>query len=290
MSFGNGRRRGAGGGALQREQNALGLRPHLKLPPRRPAPVFGPYSSSVGDAATSLPALALEELGRQVAAEAPFGELSLWALQDSEESFVPAQTKKKYLAFPVDPRRLSAAQAAAFGQPIPFVAVLSERMTKLSDVEAAWENTPYEDAGTEVVYREDDGKGVPTGYFLHWANLRGDQVAVDYSKLGPSVIALGGILVYLLPAGITGKERPAPEIPFSVAHEVRTGPVVAPITTAAPVIEMLPAEIESDGTMAPSTAPPATPGTFVQAVFLAAVTGGSVMLGYSLVNSLRSKP
>jgi hypothetical protein len=284
MTFGHGRRRGAGGAAPHRALNAVGSRRHLTLPPRRPDPVAGPYSNAVGDETVrSLPELVLEELAQQVAASAPIGELTLWAIQDGEANFSAAQTQKKYLAYPVDPKRLTAAQQAAFGQPIPFVAVISDQAMLQSAIEAAWDGSPYEDAGTEVVYREDDPQEVPTGYFVHWGNLRGDQINVDYSKLGTPTIALRGTLVYLLPAPITGQERPYPHIPFSTAWSVREG-VVEPTTdtTSQTDMTMVP---DADG----SVVAPASPNRYVQAAVIAVITGGSVVLGYQLVSSMRSK-
>jgi len=173
--------------------------------------IYTPWATRSGDTAW-------EEIAN------PDTNIVLWGLNDAQVNAVPQLT---------------------FGSPLPFVAIVTKGPMTQGDVAAMWDGTAYAPYETQAVYRQDDAKGVPTIYFLHWGER------IDMSKLpaqtlaiGPKAAAVGGVLVFAAQVPVQGTTmRAPPSSPsFDAALQsqlMMNAPVTvpqqpAPMQTAAP--------------------------------------------------------
>lgn len=165
---------------------------------------------------------------------------------------------------------------ATFGQQLPFVAILSDRLATPSGVEAAWEGTAYKAYDTQAVYRQDDPLPTPKISFLHWGELRGPGDGRGNKSLEAAAAMAGGKLVFAqqVDYNSTATRKPPP-VPFEQALAVQLGLAKShgPLPTAPPVGPAI-------GPAKPSPVVPIVP---------IAVAAGAAALVYYLVRKSQQK-
>jgi len=139
---------------------------------------------------------------------------------------------------------LQAALDVTFGSPVPFVAILSQTPLTSLEADSLWSGTPYRAYETQAVYRQDDGKPIPTIFFLYWGERLDDpEVPAHPRSLEQTAAIAEGVLVFgmQIPAG-SSTTRDWPATSFSSALEMhnliespaRASPPPLPPAPAAP--------------------------------------------------------
>lgn len=151
-----------------------------------------------------------------------------WAAQEGDVDWQQTSASWNLLLAPLTDAHLAMAKQAAFGSPVGWLAVLTDKPSTLKLASAAFDDTPYEFFAGEAVYRQDDKAPTPRAYFLYWAKLR-DDTGGGSGSLGSVAKALGGQLVFPMQMPLGGKEREPPLAFFSAAltAQLRTGPATS---------------------------------------------------------------
>lgn len=183
----------------------------LPVPPGVQLPTGFPQ---IGDVA--------KQLGLQ-----PFGVYTPWAARTSGVTWEPVSQPPdtNVAVFAINDSLLAAAQALAWGQPIPFVTLLTEKPVSPEAITKALGGTPYKFYETQAVYKQTDAAPTPRIYFLHWAESRqpGD-VGSGKTSLAQSAAQVGAALTYAIQVNYnTTASRKPPAVPFQSALESQMG-------------------------------------------------------------------
>ncbi len=117
------------------------------------------------------------------------------------------------------------ALGVGFGQALPFIGVLSERLPEVSVLERSWIGTQYEVYETQAVYAQTDQAPTPRIQFLTWLSLRapgdGDKGS---GSLEQAAVESGGRLVFATQVDYRSTAtRGVPGMPFLGALEEQLG-------------------------------------------------------------------
>jgi hypothetical protein len=178
--------------------------------------------------------------------------VTVWAARTGDLDWAPtlSQPSENVVLYMLSDGDLVRAEEVAFGDPLPYVAVLSPVPGSLANITAAFADTAYRYYRTDAVYRQDDDQPIPTIYFLHWAERIDTANAPQH--LMPLEAAAGmmdGSLVFALQvsaAETTLREFPAAS--FALAFGTQFGvdesealavpaamPMAVPMPTAMPM-------------------------------------------------------
>lgn len=120
---------------------------------------------------------------------------------------------------------IEAALKITFSQPLPFIAIVTERLPTPSEVEATYDGTPYQFYETQAVYRQDDTDPTPRIWFLHWGRFReaGDPQH-GRGNMDKAAADIQGRLVFAMQVNYpTTATRSPPAVPFENALAVQFG-------------------------------------------------------------------
>lgn len=140
-----------------------------------------------------------EEAARQIieARQDPVTSIARWAKQQTDIVWDPVPNSAVYELFPLNDALVDAIPQAAFGHPLPQVAVIGTMPHKLSTVQKAFEGTPYKFEFSYAVYGARDRRQEPAMLFLWTATPRGpEDEAGGRGALEYTAGELGGKLVY----------------------------------------------------------------------------------------------
>lgn len=165
----------------------------------------------------------------------PFGVYTPWATRTSGATWeaVAQPPSTNVAVFAINDSLLAAAQTLAWGQPIPFVALLTEKSVSPEVLTKAFGGTPYKFYETQAVYKQSDASPTPRIHFLHWAESRqpGDSGS---GKTGLTQVAsqIGAALTYAIQVNYnTTASRKPPGVSFQSALESQMasqGPIPPP--------------------------------------------------------------
>jgi len=188
----------------------------------------------LGDAPEqSLADVAQNALTALIAASRPLGTFVPWAGQLSDNDWQVVAPDTRYMLYPVTADLLSAAEKAAFGQPVGFVVALSPNQLTLANAQKLFDGTPFEYFSTDAVYDTADSKPAPTIRFVYWGRLRPNaQTVGNYSTLQKQSTALGTQLAFPVNVAVpSGASQPP--IDFNLALRTQQGSTAAAVTPSA---------------------------------------------------------
>jgi hypothetical protein len=150
-----------------------------------------------------------------------------WAARESSTTWEPVQQPPdtNIAVFALNDQLLAGAHTLTFGQPIPFVAILTEQPVLPEQVSAALKGTAYKFYQTQAVYRQTDSAPTPKIVFLHWAESRppGD-VDKGVGSLTQAAASVGGKLTYAIQVNYQSTAlRQPPAVPFLSALQAQMG-------------------------------------------------------------------
>jgi hypothetical protein len=164
----------------------------------------------------------IEQLGLE-----KLGLYTPWGARESgvewEEVDQPPDTN--IAAFVINDAVLKTAMGITFGNPIPFIAVITDGLPTPATVEAAFAATPYQFYQTQAVYRQEDKSLVPRLYFMHWAEYRkpGDPLH-GKGSIDTAAAKISGTCVYATQVDYTSTaQRSPPPVPFQQALTAQIG-------------------------------------------------------------------
>ena len=177
----------------------------------------------------------LAELLRGIESQLGLVEAGLftpWAKRESDLDWDEIQSPTSNVAaFSIDDAQLNKATEVLFGQPLPFVAVLTPLLAPEAVVQNASHLTKYEFFETQAVYRQTDPKEIPTIEFLHWYQVRDLGAGGGSMPMSTVATALGGKLVFAQQVPADGTTtRAAPLVSFQDALRAQLG--VSPLPGA----------------------------------------------------------
>ena len=186
-----------------------------------------------------------------------------WARRDGDLAWTEIHKPDTNVAvFSIDDAQLNRATNELFGQPLPFVAVLTPLMHPMLIAKNASLLTRYEFFETQAVYNQTDSNEPPQIQFLHWYRVR-DLGASGGGTMPMSTVAvaLGGRLVFgqQVPVEST-TSREAPFMPFESALDAQFGGSPVPSLPEIPPLPPFPGGGNPMPVPPPqSPAPPAQP-------------------------------
>lgn len=154
--------------------------------------------------------------------------------------------------FELTDAKIAEATEVLFGQPLPFVTVLTGELQAVSELHRILEESPYELFETQAVYRQDDSDPVPRILFLHWLRVK-DVPDIPRTAKNMNLVAsdMHGQLRFSqqVPVGTSTIRPNPPAISFQEALAAQES-VTVPVPTPGPgpippVQEPLPAEGKS---------------------------------------------
>lgn len=127
--------------------------------------------------------------------------------------------------FGINDALLSAAQAMALNQPIPFVAILTSKPVSLDVLANTLKGTQYKFYQTQAAYKQTDSAPTPRIYFLHWAERRQPGDAdMGSGSMQQAAVKLGGAFTYAIQVNYgTSALRQPPAVAFQSALETQMG-------------------------------------------------------------------
>jgi hypothetical protein len=131
---------------------------------RRVVPV--PASAGLGQ----LPSLELFE-GLPASLGLPeIGVYTPWATRTGDMTWEPGSESPNtnIMVWGLTDQQVNLAQEVGFGNPLPFVVIMTEQPLTNGTIDAMWGGTAYAPYETQAIFRQDDAKPVPTIRFLHW--------------------------------------------------------------------------------------------------------------------------
>lgn len=248
---------------------------------------FDEYSSIAAPPGTSLGDLSAQgvfaELGQALGLR-PMGIYTPWASRTGDLNWEEiTNPDTNVVAWEINDAQVNSVPTISFGEPLPFIVILTKKPMTETEVAAMWDGTAYQPYETQAVYRQDDAKPVPTIYFMHWGER------IDIAKLpkqtlalGPKAQAVGGQLVFAAQVPVQGSTtRSPPATPnFQTALDSQMN-LAAPITVPA---TMTP----SPGTsMQPAPAAPVSTSKKTNLSLPIAVALGAAALTFVIKRQLR---
>lgn len=184
------------------------------------------------------------------------GMFTPWAAQIADDNWQEIASPTANIAVSDIGQVTAILDVSALGRP-GFIAILAEKPVPGSQVALAFQGSPYQYAGTQAVYSQQDTKTPPKILFVHWGSLRDPSDPNGGSKaIGNIAPSLGGKTVFALPVAreqTTSRQQPTG---FETAYRSQFGG--APLVEPAPVIPQTPGTLPS-GVPQPTTPPPTTP-------------------------------
>jgi hypothetical protein len=152
---------------------------------------------------------------------APLGVYTPWATRAGDTEWDEIVNPDTNIAvFGITDALIRQAQDVTFGQPLPFVAIVTKGPMTQAAVDAMWDGSAYKAYETQAVYRQDDAKDPPTIVFMHWGE-RIDMAQLPKSPLGlePKAAAANGALIFAaqVPVQTTTTRATPPSMPFTSA-------------------------------------------------------------------------
>lgn len=200
-----------------------------------------------------------------------------WAARESgvewEEIDQPPDTN--IAAFMVNQQALNAAMALTFGSPIPFIALITDGLPTPSQVEDAFDLSPYSFYQTQATYRQDDAAAVPKIYYVHWGEYRkpADSMhgkgSIDSAAQKISAAAAYAAQVDYKSTAMRG----IPVQPFSTVLQQQAGGGLGP----PPIPGSLPPPGSQPPTATPTVSPKKTSWLVIGLVGAAAAAGAFVV-------------
>jgi hypothetical protein len=195
-----------------------------------------PASSGLGQ----LPSLELfEEIASTLGLTA-IGVYTAWATRTGDMTWEPEeqQPSTNLMVWSLTDHDVNLAQQIAFGNPVPFVAVMTDVPLTSMQIDAMWEDTAYAAYETQAVYRQDDAKPVPTIRFLHWGERIDMSNAPQHIKpLESAARSVNGQLILASQISGTTSQRDFPAMPFADALAAQLAlSAAAPVPGASPVV------------------------------------------------------
>ncbi len=248
---------------------------------------FDEYTSIAAPPGTSLGDMSAQgvfaELGQALGLR-PMGIYTPWATRTGDVNWEEIRNPDtNVVAWEINDAQVNSVPTISFGEPLPFIVILSKKPMTETEVAAMWDGTAYQPYETQAVYRQDDAKPVPTIYFMHWGER------IDISKLPKQTLALvpkaaaaGGQLVFAaqIPSqGSTTRSTPATEN-FQTALESQmmlSGPLTAPP----------PGVLTQTGPAPAAAPPPAKPSGKMNLSLPLAVGLGAAALAFVIKRQLR---
>lgn len=186
--------------------------------------------AAMGDA-SSLP-FADQTLLGMISSE-PSVVYTQWATQTGDVSWTEALATQNYQAFAISDQQLVAATTAATSAP-QMLAVITPSLSYATQIEKAFQGTPYAYVRTEAIYAQLDPTNPPRILFLYWLQLR----ALTDPDTGPTSLNYAaanvlGVLSFILNVAPTSSNRPRPSVSFAQAFAQQTG---APLPAPTPVV------------------------------------------------------
>lgn len=197
---------------------------------------------------TSLGQMAALDLWNEIAESMnlPFrGTYTMWALREGDMDWqpVPSQPDTNYLVWSINDQAVARARELAFGNPLPYVVILSERLLSTTDVARLWKGTAYEAYQTEAVYRQDDPKATPAMVFMYWGERRDMPAGPEQTlSLDQAAADADGQLVFAAQVASQGTtKREFPGIHFMDAFQMQRTPLPEEPSPAPPQEAIQPA-------------------------------------------------
>jgi putative hemolysin len=146
---------------------------YIHAPRGRMRPIVAPPGTSLGQLSPDVFADLAAELGLPSLAL-----MTPWATRAGDIAWTPiTHPDTNIMLWGLTDAQLAAVTAATYGQPLPFVGIVTEGPLTDASLERLWEGTPYAPYETQAVYGQHDDKPVPTILFLHWGELLGPESA-----------------------------------------------------------------------------------------------------------------
>lgn len=212
---------------------------------------YGITGSGIGGApvppGTQVPSLPAMEILASAAEQLQLtgaGVYTPWATQVGPDRWEVIERPDTNIAtFALSESVLEAIKRLAFGQPVPFVAMLGDAILSPQQAEALFAGTAYQFHESQAIYSQADEQIVPSIRFIHWGELR-DRYEGPKGSVENSAQANGLRLVFAQQVPIeTTSHRTAPAMPFSDALAAQFTPVTEPLRpepVAPPAVSVVP--------------------------------------------------
>jgi hypothetical protein len=214
---------------------------------------FDEYTSIAAPPGTSLGDMSAQgvfaELGQALGLR-PMGIYTPWASRTGDVNWEEiSNPDTNVIAWEINDAQVNSVPTISFGEPLPFIVILTKKPMTEGEVSDMWNGTAYQPYETQAVYRQDDAKPVPTIYFMHWGER------IDISKLPKQTLALvpkaqsvGGQLLFAaqVPSqGSTTRSPPAtPNFQSAIEQQMALSvPIVTPSTPLPPIAAPAPAAV-----------------------------------------------
>lgn len=185
-------------------------------------PAFGRAAQGLGGEQANF----ANEIITELLTGATLGRYSPWAEQVSDTTWQEVPREWCYTLFPIDQALLQAAEAASFGHPVPFVALLFTQPATLEAIDRALHGSRYVRDISLGIYSIEQPAVVPPVRFLvhtqHRDTLPGDGAGGGPKSIDAVAQELGGQVVFVgqtpLPDG-----APRPGVTFQEALDLQLG-------------------------------------------------------------------
>jgi hypothetical protein len=209
------------------------------------------------------------------------GVYTPWAARESgvewEEIDQPPDTN--IAAFVINDALLRTALGITFGNPLPFIAIVTDGLPTPTQVSQALALSPYSFYQTQACYRQDDTGHVPKIYYVHWAEYRkpGDPMH-GKGSIDKAAQMVNGTSVYAAQLDYRSTAfRASPPVPFSQALAEQAGGALGP--------PPLPPELAPPGSQPPGPTPSISPARAYVVPGLIALGLGAVT--FAIVRQMR---
>lgn len=188
------------------------------------------------------------------------GVFTPWATRQSDLTWQEIVNPDTNIAtFEITDAKIQEASVVLFGQPIPFVTVLTSSPLVIAEIERLVEDSNYDLFETQAVYSQLDSDPIPRIQFLHWFRVKdiADQSQRGARRMEQVARDMGGVLRFSQQVPVQGSTvRQPPGISFEEAFDLQGGPV--------DVLPPIPGNPGSPPILSPGPSPvlpgPITPG------------------------------
>lgn len=234
----------------------------------RPHQVFG----SVVESALPLPSgQSLSPALLQAVSDLPIqlnlkeiGHITPWAIQFGGIGWEAVDRPSENLRlYQMPPEKIREGFNKLFGQPIPYLGIITRSLPTQAEIERALSGTDYELYETQAAYSQADRKDTPDILFFHWVSLRPLGTKAGKS-MKAALAAMNGALVFAErePFFDTAK-RAHPSVPFIEAFNSRmpSAPLNGTGFYPAPLNPFPSASTESSSSSSSASAPSPAPSS-----------------------------
>lgn len=175
------------------------------------------------------------------------GIVTPWAGRQGDLAWKEIQTPDTNVAlFQLTDAKIAEASNVLFGAPLPFVAVFTDSLLSISELERIAEDSPYDLFETQAVYRQSDQQPVPKVFFLHWLRVKDEpDIPRDAKNMDLVAQQMRGKLVFGQQVPVEGSTiRQPPSVSFEEAFRTEPEPVeeVGPAPGPLPAPEPVPTQ------------------------------------------------